>query len=119
LVMTRDEADACAWLGEHTPWTDTVLTPPESGQFIPAWAGNRVVYGHPFETIEAETKREESAHFFSPDATVADRRALLERYSVRYILFLPAAVTLDEAALGLTMVWSGRDVVLYRVGAHR
>jgi hypothetical protein len=119
LVMTRDEADACAWLGENTPWTDTVLTPPESGQFIPAWASNRVVYGHPFETIEAESKREESAHFFSPDATVGDRRALLDQYGVRYVFVHPLSIDLDAAALGLTPAWTGRDAVLYHVEAAR
>jgi hypothetical protein len=119
LVMTGDEADACAWLGEHTPWTDTVLTRPESGQFVPAWAGNRVVYGHPFETIEAEIKREESAHFFSPDAAVADRRALLDRYGVHYVFVHPLGTDLDPAALGLTPAWTGRDAVLYHVEATR
>jgi hypothetical protein len=117
--MTGDEADACAWLGEHTPWTDTVLTRPESGQFVPAWAGNRVVYGHPFETIEAEIKREESAHFFSPDAAVADRRALLDRYGVHYVFVHPLGTDLDPAALGLTPAWTGRDAVLYHVEATR
>ena len=38
LVMSRDEAAACNWLAEHTAWTDTVLAPVESAQFIPAWA---------------------------------------------------------------------------------
>ena len=57
LVMTRDEAAACNWLSEHTAWTDTVLAPVESAQFIPAWAGNRTVYGHPFETIDAEMQK--------------------------------------------------------------
>ncbi|NIV35314.1 MAG: hypothetical protein GWN58_39435, partial [Anaerolineae bacterium] len=43
LVMSGDEAAACDWLAEHTVWTDTVLAPAESAQFIPAWAGNRTV----------------------------------------------------------------------------
>jgi hypothetical protein len=119
LVMTRDEAGACAWLGEHTPWTDTVLTRPESGQFVPAWAGNRVVYGHPFETIEAETKKEEATHFFSPDATNAERRALLDRYGVSYVFDHPLGTNLDPTALGLTTAWTGRDAVLYHVEAAR
>jgi len=115
LVMTADEAAACAWLRDHTGWTDTVLTPPETGQFIPAWAGNRVVYGHPFETIEAETKQAEAAHFYSTAATPAERRALLDRYGVRYV-FAPMSVSLDPDALGLSIAWTGNDDVIYRVG---
>ena len=115
LVMTSDEAAAYAWLGEQTGWTDTVLAPPESGQFIPAWAGNRVVYGHPFETIDAEAKEAEAAHFFSAEATVAQRRALLDHYGVRYVLTLSAEPDLDPTALGLLPVWSQGTATIYRV----
>jgi hypothetical protein len=115
LVMSHDEATACAWLGEHTVWTDTVLAPPELGEFIPAWAGNRVVYGHPFETIDAETKEAEVAHFFSLEATPAERRALLYRYGVRYVLAIPSQSDLDPPALRLTLAWMGDNAALYRL----
>jgi hypothetical protein len=115
LVMTGDEAAAYTWLGEQTAWTDTVLAPPESGQFIPAWAGNRVVYGHPFETIDAKTKEAEAAHFFSPEATTAERRDLLDHYGVRYVLALSSEPDLNPPALGLTLVWSQGHATLYRV----
>jgi hypothetical protein len=116
LVMTSDEASACFWLRENSEWTDTVLAPPESGQFIPAWAGNRVVYGHPFETIDAEAKEAEVAHFFSPDATTTERRSLLDRYDVRYV-FAPGDPQLGVHNLGLVPVWSGKQANLYRVEA--
>jgi hypothetical protein len=116
LVMTDDEAAAYAWLGKETAWTDTVLAPPEMGQFIPAWAGNRVVYGHPFETIDAQGKKAEVTHFFSSDATTAERRDLLNRYGVRYVLFTGANTGLGPSDLGLTVAWSGDKVILYRVG---
>ena len=83
---------------------------------FPAWAGNRVVYGHPFETIEAEAKEAEAAHFFGPDATTAERRALLDRYGVRYV-YAPLDSALDPAQLGLAAVWTGDGAVLYRVEA--
>jgi hypothetical protein len=116
LVMTADEAAACTWLQRNTPWTDTVLAPPDSGHLIPAWAGNRVVYGHPFETIDAEIKEAEVAHFFSPEATTAERRALLDRYGVRYALVPSSKTRLDIAALNLAPAWTGDEAVLYRVG---
>ena len=117
LVMTSDEAAAYGWLGEQTDWTDTVLAPPESGQFIPAWAGNRVVYGHPFETIDAQAKEAEAAHFFSHEATVAERRDLLDRYGVRYVLVLSPKPALNPTALGLAPVWTGKEAVIYQVRA--
>lgn len=118
LAMTGGEAAACAWLGEHTAWTDTVLAPAETGEFVPAWAGNRVVYGHPFETIDAETKEAEVNHFFGPDATAAERRAMLERYGVRYVLVTSPELELEAAELGLSPAWTGQDAVLYRVESN-
>ena len=115
LVMSRDEVAACNWFAEHTAWTDTVLAPVESSQFIPAWAGNRTVYGHPFETIDAEAKKTETIQFFSPDATSADRRALLDRYGVRYVLVTEPETLSNTSSLGLSPVWSGAEAVIYRV----
>ncbi len=116
LVMSRGEAAACAWLRQHTAWTDTVLAPAEVGQFIPAWAGNRVVYGHPFETIEAAAREAEVDRFYSAAATLAERRALLDRYGVRYVLAPSAIPGLDPAALGLEPVWRQGSATLYRTG---
>ena len=115
LVMSRGVAAACAWLRANTAWTDTVLAPVEAGQFIPAWAGNRVVYGHPFETIEAETKLAQVTHFYSA-ATPAERRALLDRYGVRYLLVTASETGLDATAFGLSPAWMGEGIIIYRVG---
>jgi hypothetical protein len=117
LVMSRDEVAACNWLAEHTAWTDTVFAPVESAQFIPAWAGNRTVYGHPFETIDAETKETETVRFFSPETTNTDRRTLLDRYGVRYVLVTDPKTLPDTTSLGLSLVWSGDKAALYRVEA--
>lgn len=119
LVMTQGEAGACAWLAQNTTWTDTVLTPAESGQFIPAWAGNRVVYGHPFETIDAEAKKDEVSLFYSPDATALQRRDLLDRYQVHYILIPGNRPEVDAVELDLVPVWSEDGAALYRVEARR
>lgn len=115
LVMAQGEADACAWLAQNTAWTDTVLAPVESGQFIPAWAGNRVVYGHPFETIDAETKQDEASFFFERGTPVDWRRDLLERHAVRYVFINDPALDLDPVLLGLELAWSGHKVALYKV----
>lgn len=115
LVMTQGEAGACAWLSQNTAWTDTVLAPVESGQFIPAWAGNRVVYGHPFETIDAETKQDEVSLFFERGTPANWRRDLLERHGVRYLFTDDLSLDLDPVLLGLKLEWSGYEVALYKV----
>jgi hypothetical protein len=118
LVMDQETARASTWLQDNTTWTETVLAPPELGQFVAAWAGNRVVYGHPFETIEAEVKEEQVAAFFGPEATTAERQALLDRYGVRYV-YAPLDATFAPMPLGLVAVWIGDRAVLYRVEARQ
>jgi len=123
LVMSSGEAAAWSWLKANSSWTDTVLAPADSGEFVPAWAGNRVVYGHPFETIEAEAKEAEVARFYSPEATVTERRAVLDRHGVRYVFLGPGDLAArdrldaEAAALGLVPAWTGGDAILYRVEA--
>jgi hypothetical protein len=64
LFMTRDERAALAWLGEHAAPDAVVIASPQTGLYIPAWAGQRVVYGHRFETPHAEQRRQQLLDFF-------------------------------------------------------
>jgi uncharacterized membrane protein len=115
--MDRDVAAACTWLDQHTHWTDTVLAPTDVGQFVPAWAGNRVVYGHPFETIEAKEKEAEVDRFFTTGTPSSQRRAILARYGVRYVLLPRPMPDLEAPDLGLVPVWNRGDTTLLAVEA--
>jgi hypothetical protein len=64
LYLSRDEADALAWIESSTPSDALILAAPETGLFIPAHTGRRVSYGHPFETVQAESQRSKVEHFF-------------------------------------------------------
>jgi hypothetical protein len=54
LYIDRGEVDAFSWLSDHlgagTP--PGVLSEPNTGLYIPAWAGDRVYVGHYSETID-------------------------------------------------------------------
>jgi hypothetical protein len=63
--MTRDERAAMRWLADDAPHDALVAAAPESGLFIPAWAGQRVFYGHPFETTQAAQREAEVRAFFA------------------------------------------------------
>ena len=58
IYLTTDEYAALTWLHDHAHFDDVVLAAPETGAFIPAFAGQRVVYGHPYETVDADHKRQ-------------------------------------------------------------
>jgi len=89
------ELDALDWLRTHTAPDDTVLCAYETGNYVPARAGNRVLLGLGTETIHVERKRAEVLRFFDAAQTDAWRQELLKRYQVAYVLIGP-----NERALG-------------------
>lgn len=57
IFLTRSEGKALEWLSLNSPADSLVIASPEMGLFIPAYTGRRVLYGHPFETINAAEQR--------------------------------------------------------------
>ena len=64
LYMTRGETQAFDWIQRYTPADSLILAAPETGMFIPAHTGRRVIYGHPFETVNAEEEKQVVTEFF-------------------------------------------------------
>jgi uncharacterized membrane protein len=95
LFVSADEAAAMDWLRDNSPRDAVVLASPEMGLFIPAWAGRRVVYGHPFETVDAERTKARVETFFAK-ATAVERGAMLREWRVAFVFVGPR-----ERALGL------------------
>ncbi|MEX1247346.1 MAG: hypothetical protein WEA61_02590 [Anaerolineales bacterium] len=85
LTVSVAELEAFDWLRDNAPSGSLVLASPESGLRLPAYAQVRVVYGHPFETVEATVRRAEVIDFYSGDW----RLDYLERISVDYVLYGP------------------------------
>jgi len=96
LFVSVDEAAAMDWLHENTPRDAVVLASPEMGLFIPAWAGRHVVYGHPFETVNAERTKARVEAFFSAGTSRADRDAMISDWNAAFVF-----VGLRERALGM------------------
>ena len=101
---SADEAAAMDWLHEHTPRDAVVLAAPEMGLFIPAWAGRRVVYGHPFETVNAEQTRARVEACFASGTSRTERDVMLTGWNVAFVFVGPR-----ERALGMTEP-PGREV---------
>jgi hypothetical protein len=95
LLLDRGYAAAFHWLESRTNLNDVVLIGPEGGVWLPGWAGARVVYGHPYETLQADTRYQQVVDWYTGQAE--DCRALLNLYAVTYVISGP-----DEAALGTT-----------------
>jgi hypothetical protein len=65
IYYPRDLYDGVAWIAEFTPQNALVLTDKDTGLIIPSLTGRRVIYGHPFETVNAEIERRFVTVFFT------------------------------------------------------
>ncbi len=115
LFMTTDVRDALEYLHDETQPADVVLAAPETGLLIPAWAGNRVVYGHPLETVDADRKKAELESACQGRTAVAD---LIGKYGIRYVFVGPLERACGDglaAPEGATVAFSNNEVRIYRV----
>jgi hypothetical protein len=114
---TTDEVEAMAWLRDHaSPRDALVLASPDVGLFLPTY-GLRVVYGHPFETLNADERRREVTAFFAgTDCGVIDKEG------VQYVFVGPNERLLETGGqmcpiMGKAVFEAqGGEVVIYAVG---
>jgi uncharacterized membrane protein len=119
IFHRRAELDALDWLQASTSPDDTVLCAYETGNYVPARAGNRVLLGLGPETIHADRKRKEVGRFFDVGEADAWRRELLRQYGIVYVLVGPKERALgqfdpDDAAY-LERVYVNEDYAIYQV----
>lgn len=119
IFHARAELDALDWLRTHSEPDDTVLSAYETGNYIPARAGNRVLLGLGPETIYAARKRAEVSRFFGVAETDAWRQALLRQYGIAYVLVGPVERDLgpfDPARVSyLARVYANAEYAIYQV----
>lgn len=96
LFLTRHEVDGLNWLRDNTPAQSLILASPQMGTAIPAFTPHRVIYGHPFETVDAKNEENLVKELFSD--SMLDENALknLKQKDVRYIFFGPREKVLGK-----------------------
>ena len=114
-----DEWQAMTWLRENVGHEQVVLCAPQTGMFVPAWAGQRVVYGHPFETVDAERRGAQVAAYWSGEMRAAEQEAFLQENRVGYIFVGPRERRLEEEEQrgkgARNLVFEAGDVKIYEV----
>lgn len=119
LFRLRDEMTAIDWLRLNSRSTDSVLGAYETGNYIAAHAGNRVVIGHWAETVDQEYKFAQVERFYAVTTDDAWRCELLQRYQVAYVWVGAQEHKLGEfdpdGANYLQRVFFNDAVRLYRV----
>ncbi len=115
LYVTDGEMKAFAWINENTGNQSVILAAPDTGNLIPAQTGRRVIYGHPFETVNATVQKQKVTDFYSGMNSLQASQELVKEFKVDYIFFGPR-----EKALGdpdylsqLKIVFQDADVRIY------
>jgi hypothetical protein len=111
LFYSRAEAAALDWLAANARGA-VVLAGPEMGAFIPGRADVRVVYGHPYETVNAPATQQAVLDFFA--GHVAPERFFAE-HPARFIFYGPREKKLGAPAARdkWRVVFQQDDVTLY------
>lgn len=94
LFLERDEKAALDWLAGQASPDALVIAAPETGRYIPAWSGQRVWYGHRFETARADLRHAQLTAFYQDN----DRELLEQPPPLRadYVWFGPREAALSE-----------------------
>jgi hypothetical protein len=116
LYRTQAEALALRWLETQTPPDALVLAAPDTGLIIPAFTGRQVIYGHPFETVQAEAEKQAVTDFYqSLSETEANQFLSVRR--IDFIFYGPrerrwGTLPISE---GIKLVFETGDVQIYQV----
>jgi hypothetical protein len=119
--LSGDEARAMQWIEGNTPPHALILAAPETGLLIPGLTGRRVIYGHPFETINAEQEQAAVERFFSLSSVsgsdlAQSGRDFLQQRQVDYIFYGPREQALGPLLAGLNLrpVFTSGGVTVYQ-----
>ena len=119
IYLFRDESLAFNWLHQQAPAGSIVLAAPQTGLLIPGYTGLGVIYGHPFETVNAKKQEQAVIDAYSGRLDAAAVQALLDEYGVDFVFYGPR-----ERSLGalppmsrLMPVYQHGEVTIYAVVA--
>ncbi len=118
FFLSDAQVAALRWLDARSEERAVVLSGLEVGQYVPALTGQRALLAHWAQTAHFYDRRDDVARFFAADTPAAERRALLARFDVRYVVRGPEERALggyDPAVDGLLRpVFSQGDVTIYQ-----
>lgn len=97
VYLWQDERKAFSWLEANTAADALILAAPETGLFIPAYTGRRVIYGHPFETVNAIEEEERLLAIFSGKMSTTELENFVESRGIDYLFFGPRELDLGPA----------------------
>ena len=114
VVFTGQERESYRWINHNVPEDSLILAGEKTGNRLPAFASVRVLYGHPFETPDAEMQAALVASLYQDEGEGLDQ---LRELGITWVYFGQ-----DERRMGqpewltdLELRWQESDVAIYEV----
>jgi hypothetical protein len=118
-LVTYDfsEPPAYSWIEDNLPADALVLSSPQVGNRLPAYTSVRVLYGHPFETPQADIQLALVESLFNYLGPPEQGLAQLQSAGVRYVFYGPLEAEMgDPSWLSLLEpVYQQSGVTIYEV----
>lgn len=86
VYLSSDLMKSLVWLDDNTSRDSLVLASEKNGLYIPSISGRKVVYGHPFETINGDREKEYLEKILGGEFSTAETRVWLADREFDYIL---------------------------------
>jgi hypothetical protein len=112
VVLSVEEYEAYQWLASNTETNRIILAGPTAGNRIPAFTNLKVIYGHPFETIDAENQLSLVESAFSSDIAPDDGIQPIFDLGITYVFFGPEEKTYGEPD------WLAEQVLVFSAGDY-
>lgn len=100
LYYSQNLQKAFDWMSVNRKPCDVVLATPETGMIIPGATGWRVVYGHPYETPNAEQMKATVEKLFTSNMTPSDAVTTMASVNADFVLIGP-----NETKSGANLKW--------------
>jgi len=112
IFLYETEMEAINWIKNNTSSGAAILSSPEIGLVIPGFTGRKVIYGHPFETINANLEKENVTRWYNGSMNTAQAGQFILEKGIDYIYFGPREKILGEGRFSnkYTLVYSNGDV---------
>jgi hypothetical protein len=119
FYLSDGEWAALKWLRDEGRPDAVVLCSPRMGLLVPAWAGQPVVYGHPFETVDAEERKAQAEAYWAGEMSAEELKAFLQENRVGYVFVGPREWALrgcvqDDEMAG-RLVFEAGNVRVYEI----
>ncbi len=86
IFISSQLMESLKWLEKNTPRDSLVLASEKNGLYIPSISGRKVLYGHPFETVNGDREREYIEIIFAGDYSPAGTEMLLMEREFDFVL---------------------------------